>query len=264
MNLNSRMRWNPKQYLEFSGHRLRPALDLINQMPAESPARVYDLGCGPGNITRMLAERWPGASVCGIDSSPDMLARACEEPSTVDWRESDINSWTAEFPADIIFSNAALQWLDDHKALFGRLLSMLNPGGVLAVQMPKNFTAPSHLLRDAVAGSGPWADMLAPLYRQAPILSPDFYYDLLAPGSASVDIWETEYTHILEGANPVLDWISGTALKPYLDAFDSAGKANWKEAFLEEYKSRLNEAYPKRMDGRTLFSFRRLFIVIVK
>lgn len=262
--MSSRMRWSPKQYLKFADHRSRPALDLIHQIPVDHPGRVYDLGCGPGNITNLLAERWPGASVTGVDSSAEMLARAKADFPEIEWREGDISAWSVDDPVDVIFSNAALQWLDDHQSLFPELLSMLAPGGVLAVQMPKNFTSPSHALRDEVASSGPWADLLAPLHRKAPVLPPDFFYDLLAPGAASIDIWETEYSHILDGDDPVLEWISGTALKPYLDAFDRADEAGWKEEFLDRYKKRLNEAYPKRNDDRTLFPFRRLFIVAVK
>lgn len=212
----------------------------------------------------MLAQRWPSATVTGIDSSSEMLARASKEPSAVNWREGDINTWSADTPADIIFSNAALQWLGNHQALFPSLFSMLTTGGVLAVQMPKNFTAPSHSLRDAVASSGPWADLLAPLHKKAPVLEPEFFYDLLAAQAASIDIWETEYVHALEGPDPIYEWISGTALKPYLDAFDEADRSDWKNAFLDEYRARLNEAYPKRSDGRTLFPFRRLFIIAVK
>ena len=258
------MRWNPNQYLKFSDHRLRPALDLIQQIPVNQPDRIIDLGCGPGNITNMLAERWPQASVTGIDSSPEMLERAKNDYPDIEWRQGNITKWSADKPADIFFSNAALHWLDNHQDLFPSLLSMLTPGGVLAVQMPKNFDAPSHKIRDAVSGSGPWAGLLAPLHRKAPVLPPDFFYDLLAPEATSVDIWESEYIHALDGDNPVLEWISGTALKPYLDAFDKAGEADWKQAFLEEYTARLNDAYPKHKDGRTLFPFKRLFIVAVK
>lgn len=257
-------RWNPQQYLKFSDHRIRPALDLMQRIPNGEPETVCDLGCGPGNVTRLLKERWPGASITGVDSSPDMLARARQDHFGIDWQEADIATWSPGKPADVIFSNAALHWLDNHQSLFPRLLSFLKPGGALAVQMPRNHGAPSHRLRNDVARSGPWAELLSPLLRDTPVADPDFYYDLLAPDNASIDIWESEYTHALEGDAPVLEWVRGTALKPLLNALDGAENPDWMAAFIEEYKGRLNAAYPRRADGRTLFAFRRLFIVAVK
>lgn len=259
--MSDNMRWSPREYLKFGDLRLRPALDLIEQIPIEAPAAVYDLGCGPGNITRMLAERWPGAKVTGIDTSPEMLAKAAEVSSDVSWVEDNIADFDPAEPGDVIFSNAALHWLDDHASLFPGLFSHLNPGGVLAVQMPCNHASPSHVLLAETARSGPWRDLLEPLLRPSPVANPDFYYDLLATEATAINIWESEYTQILDGDNPVLEWVRGTALKPLLDAFDKAGKADWKEAFIEEYSTRLNEAYPQRRDGRTLFPFRRIFVI---
>lgn len=257
-------RWNPEHYLKFADHRLRPGLDLIARIPAVDPKIIYDLGCGPGAVTRVLAERWPGVRVIGVDSSPRMLERARREPSDIEWVEADIASWSPAAPAGVIFSNAALHWLDDHQDLFPGLLSKLAGGGVLAVQMPKNHGAPSHILLADVARRGPWADILVPLLRQAPVGTAEFYYDLLAPEAASLDIWESEYTHMLEGENPVLEWVRGTVLKPLLDALEGSGNGHWKAAFLEQYAKRLNEAYPARRDGRTLFAFRRLFMVATR
>jgi len=256
--------WNPEYYLKFADHRLRPALDLLAQIPASRPKNIYDLGCGPGTVTRLLCERWPGASVSGIDSSAQMLERAGKEPSDIKWVEADIAGWSPETPADVIFSNAALHWLDDHPNLFPALLSKLAPGGMLAVQMPKNHAAASHVLMADVARAGPWTDLLAPLMREAPVGTMEFYYDLLGPKATSVNIWESEYTQILEGENPVLQWVSGTALKPLLDALDGADKGDWKAAYLAEYSKRLSKAYPPRSDGRTLFPFRRLFMVAIR
>lgn len=262
--MNNVFNWNPDQYLKFDSHRLRPALDLIAQIPASQPKTIFDLGCGPGNITRLLADRWPEAAVTGVDSSPDMLSKAAEEKSRVIWREGNIADFKPESPADVIFSNAALHWLDDHAALFPRLLTMLNPGGVLAVQMPRNHGAPSHTLMADVARSGPWASMLESFLRETPVAGPEVYYDYLAAEADRVDIWESEYAQVLEGDNPVLEWVRGTALKSLLDAFNKAGKEAWAEEFVEAYAARLLEAYPRRSDGRTLFPFRRLFIVAIR
>ena len=250
--------WDPKQYLKFTDHRLRPALDLLAQIPLADPRSVYDLGCGPGNITRLLAERWPNARVVGVDSSADMLMKARMEAATVAFEQADIAHWSPPAPADLLFTNATLHWLDDHAALLPRLAAQLAPGGVLAIQMPDNRTSPSHLLIDEAAAAGPWHAKLArlrPVYGS--MQSPDAYYRMLAPVAAQVDIWETTYLHVLEGDNPVVEWTKGTALRPYLDALEEAERA----AFLAAYAARIAAAYPRQPDGRTLLPFRRIFIV---
>ena len=147
--------WDPLEYLKFADYRLRPALDLLAQISLDSPRTVYDLGCGPGNITRLLGERWPGAAVTGVDSSSEMLIRARQEAPDVTFLQADIAQWSPPAPAHLLFSNATLHWLDDHRRLLPRLVAQLAPGGVLAVQMPRNHDAPSHLLIEA-AGLG-WA-----------------------------------------------------------------------------------------------------------
>jgi trans-aconitate 2-methyltransferase len=249
--------WNPAQYLKFAGARARPALDLLERVTLEAPATVYDLGCGPGTVTRLLAARWPVARVVGVDSSPDMLARAAQEGGAAAWQRADLAAWVPEAPADLLYSNAALHWLDGHAGLFPRLLGFLKPDGALAVQMPRNHAAPSHTCMVEAAEAGPWRERLKPLLRPSPVSPPAFYYDLLAPRAARLDIWETEYLHVLEGDNPVVEWTRGTALKPLLDALDGAERT----AFLADYAGRVARAYPPRRDGRTLFPFRRLFLV---
>jgi len=250
--------WDPAQYLKFSDHRLRPALDLMAQIPLASPRSIYDLGSGPGNITRLLAERWPGAAVTGVDSSADMLAKARVEAPDVAFRETDIAHWSPPAPADLLFSNATLHWLDGHAALFPRLASHLATDGVLAIQMPCNRDSPSHLLMEAVAADGPWRATLArirPVYRS--VEATGAYYRILAPVAKQVDVWETSYLHVLEGDNPVVEWTRGTALRPYLDALGETERA----AFLAAYSARIAAAYPKQPDGRTLLSFRRIFVI---
>lgn len=250
--------WDPNQYLKFSDHRLRPALDLLAQVPLQAPRGIYDLGCGPGTITRLLAERWPGAGVTGIDSSPDMLAKARAEAPGLAFHQADIAHWSPPAPADLLFSNATLHWLDDHQSLLSRLAACLAPGGVLAIQVPCNRDSPSHRLLEQAAGDGPWRARLAEvraIYRS--VESPDAYYRILAPAVRQVDIWETTYLHVLEGDNPVVEWTKGTALRPYLDALAEPERS----AFLAGYAARVAAAYPKQPDGRTLLPFRRLFIV---
>jgi trans-aconitate 2-methyltransferase len=249
--------WDPQQYLKFSDHRLRPALDLMARIPAIEARTVYDLGCGPGNITRMLAERWPAARVIGVDSSADMLTKARIEAPGVEFVEADLSHWAPPQPAELVFSNATMQWLGGHETLFPRLMSFVAPGGVLAVQMPRNFAAPSHTLLHDTVQSTPWRERLAPLQRHDPVASPQTYHRLLAPHAGTVDIWEVEYLQRLTGPNPVVEWTKGTALRPFLDALDPPGR----EAFLADYGRRVAAAYPKEGDGATLFPFRRLFII---
>jgi trans-aconitate 2-methyltransferase len=254
------MSWDPGQYLRFADLRLRPALDLLARVELEGAATVVDLGCGPGNVTRLLARKFPHAEVIGIDSSATMLAKAAETPSTIAWRQADIGAFAPQRPVDILYSNAALHWLDGHAGLFPRLMQAVRPGGILAVQMPRNHAAPSHAEMNAIAESGPWATKLKPVLRPSPVAPPEAYYDLLAPESARLDIWETVYGQILEGDDPVVAWNKSTGLRPILEALDEAERGQ----FLAEYGARMAAAYPKRADGRTFFPFRRLFLVAVR
>ena len=249
--------WRPECYLAFADQRTRPALDLLARVPLANPARVADLGCGPGNSTALLAQRWPEAALTGVDSSPEMLAQARASGVQATWVEADIGAWTPDRPLDLIYANAALQWLGEHALLLPRLLGRLRADGVLAVQMPRNFEAPSHALLRETARSGPWADRLAGIVERPPVAAPAWYHDLLTPHVAALDIWETEYLHVLEGDDPVLNWTRATALRPVMQALDAAQFA----AFETAYAARLRAAYPRRTDGRTLFPFRRLFIV---
>lgn len=249
--------WNPGQYLKFADQRLRPALDLLSRIDLEAPNRVCDLGCGPGNVTPYLKARWPQATFTGVDSSAAMLAKARAADASVAWVEADIANWTADQPFDLVYSNAALQWLGGHQTLFPHLLRQLAPGGRLAVQMPRNFAAASHAgMRDA-ALDGPWAESLRPLLRHDPVAAPEVYWDILTRAGASVDLWEVEYLQVLQGEDAVVQWTLGTALKPLLDALEEP----WRGQFLENYRRRMAEAYPRRASGETLFPFRRLFML---
>ncbi|MCH8239481.1 MAG: methyltransferase domain-containing protein [Proteobacteria bacterium] len=251
------MAWDPAQYLAFAGERLIPALDLLSRIPLAAPGTVIDLGCGAGNVTKALKQRWPEAAFTGVDGSPDMLARARAEDPDIEWVEADVNDWRPGAPVDVIYSNAALHWLDDHAALFPRLLGHIAPGGFLAVQMPRNWAAPSHICIAEAVHAGPWRDKLKPLLRPAPTHAPKVYYDILAPLTSSLAIWETEYCQILEGENPVAEFVKGSQLKRYLDALEEPERS----AFENDYRARILEAYPKRENGKTLFPFRRLFVL---
>ena len=252
------MSWNPEQYLKFSQPRLRPALDLLARVPSHDPAWVYDLGCGAGNVTALLAERWPRATLIGVDNSAAMLAQAAQALPQVRWLKQSLTDWQPDRPADVIFSNAALHWLPDHAQLLGTLVDKLAPGGVLAVQMPRNFAAPSHTLIATTVRAGPWRSKLEPLLRPAPVAEPADYHAWLSPLAASLDIWESEYLQVLSGQDPVKEWTKGTWLTQFLERLDGVQSA----AFEADYAQRLRSAYPPLSDGRTLFPFRRLFIVL--
>ncbi|MFQ6024043.1 MAG: methyltransferase domain-containing protein [Acidiferrobacterales bacterium] len=251
------MAWDPTQYLKFDEPRLRPGLELIARIPADQPALIHDLGCGTGALTARLQARWPAAQVIGVDSSPEMLARAAADHPNIRWVEADVVDWRPERPPSILFSNATLHWVDDHEMIFPRLLGYLARGGWLAVQMPGNFDAPSHQLMYETVMEGPWRKKLAPLIRNRPVLSPDNYYSLLAPVAATVDIWATTYLHVLSGDDPVLEWVGGSASRPFLGVLTLEER----RAFETQFAAKLRKAYLKRSDGKTLFPFRRLFIM---
>ncbi len=257
------MSWNAAQYLKFAAPRLQPALDLLAHVPADlNPTLAVDLGCGSGSATRLIAARWPRAEVVGVDGSADMLAQAALQApagSRLRWQQADIGRWRATHPAALIFSNAALHWLPDHARLLPALLAQLAPGGVLAVQMPRNFGAPSHTLMHETARHGPWRARLAPLLTPPPVAEPAWYIERLAPQVASLEVWETEYQQILSGPDPVKEFTKGSWLQRFLQALP----AEQAQAFEADYAERLRAAYPPLADGRTVFPFRRLFIVAV-
>lgn len=253
------MVWNPNTYLAFADERTRPAAKLLVRIPDDAPHRVIDLGCGPGNSTELLRNRWPEAEIEGLDSSPDMLAKAASAGVKAKWIEADLGKWSASAPYDVIYSNATLHWLPDHNTLLPRLLNDVKPGGTFAFQVPRNMDAPSHRLMRESADAGPWRTKLKNV-REVASLTPHEYCAILAPHAASVDIWETEYLQQLKGEDAVYTWVSGTGLRPFVQALDGADR----DGFIGDYKQRLNAAYPARPDGITLFPFKRLFAVVRK
>jgi trans-aconitate 2-methyltransferase len=256
------MAWDPAQYLRFADERLRPGFELMARIGELPAGPLVELGCGTGVHTNALAERWPDRAVTGIDAAPEMLAQVARGPARVRWIEADINGWSAAPPAALVFTNATLQWLDDHATLLPHLMRQLVPGGVLAVQMPRNFDAPSHVLMRETAAEAPWADRLTPLLRVDPVAPPEIYYDRLVDLSrGGLDLWETEYLHVLSSAagaeSPVLTWVRGTALRPLLAALTPEDQAE----FTARYDAKLRRAYRPRADGKVLLPYRRLFLV---
>jgi trans-aconitate 2-methyltransferase len=262
-------RWDPAQYARFADHRGRPFRDLLARVGSGEPDLVVDLGCGNGPLTMTLVQRWPGARVVGVDSSPQMLdaARTADPDGLVEWVEADIASWDiaslGEQP-DVVVTNATLQWVPGHRGLLPGWVSALAPGGWFAMQVPSNFQAPSHQLMRDVAEGHPAADRLRPGLARVGVAEPADYVDDLAALGCDVDAWETTYQHVLdpEGRqeNPVLEWVRGTGLRPVLDALAEEGE---REAFLADYDARLRAAYPRRPYG-VLLPFRRIFTVAHK
>jgi trans-aconitate 2-methyltransferase len=255
--------WEPQLYLKYSDYRLRPALELLDRTPFDAPGVICDIGCGTGKVTRIIAERWPAAEIYGIDNSKEMLAAAAATPGRVRWIEADIHTWSPDEAPDLIYANAALHWVEAHHELFPRLISALKPGGCLAVQMPMSWDAPSHrLMRETLADGGPdgqplGTEQLRRAVAHQWVADAKWYYALLSRCTRTLDIWETEYLQVLEGDHPVLEWVKGTGLRPILNGLDDPER----EHFLAVYAKRLREAYPAQADGRTLYPFRRLFMI---
>jgi trans-aconitate 2-methyltransferase len=252
--------WDPAQYLRFADERLRPALDLLLRVTLEAPARVVDLGCGPGNVTAVLRQRFPAADVIGVDGSAAMLEKARAATPGCRFEQADFFQWRPDQSLDLIYSNAALQWVGEHAALFPRLLSFLAPGGVLAIQMPAMHDTPLRRVPYDIAASGPWAERLRGVTSAPGVLSAAAYWDVLRPHVASLDMWQTTYMHALAGENAVLEWTSGSSLRPFLDRLPDEQKAAFRQAYAEAVRPH----YPRRADGATLLPFHRLFMVARK
>jgi trans-aconitate 2-methyltransferase len=249
--------WDPGQYLRFADERTRPAWDLVARIELAAPRRLVDLGCGPGNSTAVLRQRWPEAEVLGIDTSAELLEAARRDHPGIEFQRGNIAQWAPAEPYDLVFSNTALQWVGDHERLLPRLLDAVAPGGALAVQMPRNHDFATHRLMRQAAAEGPWRARLAGARDPSPVKPPEFYYDLLAPRSAGFTIWETNYIQIMDGVPAIIDWLQGTGLRPFLARLDAAEQRD----FLDRYAALLTEAFPARADGKVLLPYPRLFFI---
>ncbi|KAA1419252.1 methyltransferase domain-containing protein [Nocardioides humilatus] len=250
--------WDPDRYLAYADERGRPFVDLVSRIDAATPSVVVDLGCGPGNLTRLLAERWPGATVSGVDSSPEMIAKATATVPGIDFAVGDVRTWSHGGEVDVLVSNATLQWLPDHLDLLPRLVAQVRPGGWFAFQVPGNFGEPSHTIRTDLAAEEPYAEHAG----SAAVPSSwdaATYLRALQDLGCEVDAWETTYLHVLHGPDPVFTWVSGTGARPTLQALPD----DLRPGFEEEFKRRLRAAYPD--DGRgVVLPFRRIFAVARK
>jgi trans-aconitate 2-methyltransferase len=252
--------WDPAQYLKFSNERVRPAFDLLAQVPLAAAAHVVDLGCGTGNMTVILKQRFPAADVLGVDGAETMLAKARAAAPDCRFEQADFATWRPAAAPDLIFSNAALHWVTDHEILFPRLVSLLSPNGVLAVQMPYMHDAPLRALQNEIAAREPWSRHLgdAGYARRLPPI--ETYYDVIRPHVASLDMWETTYLHVLTGEDAVAEWAAGSSLRPFLDSLPPDLTAGFRAA----YSAALWPHYPRRPDSTTLLPFRRFFIIARK
>lgn len=253
--------WSANLYLKFEDERTRPAIELLGRVPLAGASRVTDLGCGPGNSTELLAQRFPDALVTGIDTSTDMLHKARGRVPGARFEQADIGAWRPDTPQDLIFANAALQWVPDHRSLLPRLASFLVPGGCLAVQVPNNLSEPSHALMRDVAGSGPWSGKLrAAAVERVAVGSPEEIYAWLIEAGCTVDIWGTTYIHPLDGPDAIVEWLRSTGLKPFTDPLDEGERRD----FLSRYRDAIARAYPVQPDGKVLLRFPRLSFVARK
>ncbi|KAE8551378.1 hypothetical protein TMatcc_001321 [Talaromyces marneffei ATCC 18224] len=260
--------WNANQYLKFEQERTRPVRDLLAQIPASSPRRVVDLGCGPGNSTEVLVSKWPDARISGMDSSPDMIEKARARLPSVEFELGDLNTWTptnTEEKVDVFFSNAVFQWVPSEKRLplISRFIEMQAPGGVFAFQVPDNFLEPSHAMMRETASEAnkPWT---ATLKDRQPALarfqSTQEIYDALSPLCQTINVWHTHYYHVLENHEAVVEWVKGTGLRPFVDPLSEEERKGFVEAYLE----RIKKVYPVSVDGKVILKYPRLFVVAVR
>ena len=248
--------WDPDRYLTYADERGRPFVELLARVDATDPGDVVDLGCGPGNLTVLLAERWPRARVRGLDSSPEMIAAARDAGGRVSFDVADLRDWRPDRPVDVLVSNATLQWVPGHLELLPDLVRRVAAGGWLAFQVPGNFDEPSHTIRRDLAVQEEYAAYTAGV--SVPVShDPATYLDVLSGLGCRVDAWETTYLHVLEGPDPVFTWVSGTGARPTLQALPD----DVRPRFEEEFRRRLAEAYPTRGDGTVVLPFRRVFVV---
>ncbi|MGC1304554.1 MAG: trans-aconitate 2-methyltransferase [Caulobacteraceae bacterium] len=253
--------WEPDLYRRYEAERSQPARDLLARIPLQAPKVVVDLGCGPGNSTQLLAERYPDAEILGLDNSEAMLESARRRLPEVRFETGDITAWRPGATPDLIFANASLQWVPDHATLLPRLLGLLAPGGMLAVQMPDNREEPSHVLMRRTAAEQPWATQVGDVDTlRSRIMPLSGYYDLLAIRAARIEVWRTVYQHPMTSAQAIVDWMRGAGLKVFLERMDEAERP----AFLERYAAVVAKAYPPRVDGRLLLAFPRLFFTAVR
>lgn len=252
--------WDADVYLRFANERTQPVRDLIHRIQLENPRRIIDLGCGPGNSTAELRQRWPSSAIVGLDSSREMIDKARHGYPPGTWQVGDASTWQASEPFDLVFSNAMLQWVPDHAHLCPHLFRQVAAGGALAAQAPAHYDSPLHREILEVSRDSAWNNRMEGARRALTKESPAFYYDQFQAEASRIDVWETIYYHVLAGPEAVLEWFRGTGLRPFLEVLDDAGRQRFENMLLERYR----DVYPRRKSGKILFPFRRLFFIVYR
>jgi trans-aconitate 2-methyltransferase len=253
--------WDSELYLRYERERTRPSLDLTTRIPLNAPQEIIDLGCGPGNSTRVLRNRWPNAHITGLDSSLAMLERARQNSTDIEWRVGDIQTWSEYDRFDLIFANPSLHWIADHETLMPRLIAALKPAGILAFQVPALYDQPAAQAVNELANTSSWQPYRLHESYTLRVHRPGDYYDWLAPFSRLTQIWETFYFHELENHRGIVEFYSSTGLKPYLDGLPSEElRDRFKDELLEAYRS----LFPEQLNAKVLFPFRRLFVMAMR
>ena len=251
-------RWNADHYLKFGDERTRPALDLALRINLSQPRTIVDLGCGPGNSTQVLRERWPESDIVGLDNSPEMIESARQAYPDHQWQLANIADWNPTQPIDLVYSNAVLMWLPNHAELIPRLLHSVAPGGAMAFQIPsRNYATVRTIIHD-ISRDSCWTDRMEGPRNAMTMEQPSFYYDVLVKQTRELDIWETEYYHVIESTDAIVDWIASTGLRPFLAALEPDEEH---QNFMKELSRRVHDSYETRVDGKVLYPFRRTFVI---
>lgn len=250
--------WNPQLYLKYKNERTQPSIDLVSRIDAENPEKIIDIGCGPGNSTRVLAQRWPESIITGLDNSPAMIEKAGMDYPDQEWILSDISGFETDIKYDIVFSNAAIQWIPGHENLLLKLFSFLSTGGALAIQIPQFNEMPLGKSLEKISGKIKWKELTHGCRELFTYHESGYYYDILAQSSNSIEMWETSYCHVMDSHESILEWIRSTGLKPYIDRMkDDFMKSEFEYEVLES----IRQDYPEQKNGKVLFPFKRLFFI---
>ena len=252
------MTWSAQRYLKFDNERTRAAVDLANHIDLDSPKYIVDLGCGPGNSTQVLRSQWPDADIIGLDSSPEMIAAAQDKYPDQHWQHQDAAAWAPSAPADLVYSNAALHWISNHAELLPRLIAHVAPGGALAFQIPSSTFPKVRELIHEISRQPKWDERMIGPRSALTMHPPGFYYDILVSHATRLDIWETEYQHVLDSKKAIVEWISSTGLRPFLAELNDETE---RVEFLTELQHQVDRNYETQVDGKVLFAFRRTFVV---
>jgi trans-aconitate 2-methyltransferase len=253
--------WNPDLYLKFDKERTQPTVDLVSRIDFDNPGKIIDIGCGPGNSTQILVQRWPDSVITGVDNSPAMIEKARNDYPELDWRILDAGKDAIEEKYDLIFSNATIQWIPNHADLLKRFYKLLSDKGQIAIQLPLFFDMPIGKAIERIAEDNRWSSKARVVRELFTIYNYSFYYDNLSELYHSIDIWVSDYVHILDSPLSILEMIRGAGLRPYLDRLETD---NDKNDFEETVLKEIVKDYPLQKDGKVLFPFKRLFFIAKK